>query len=436
MRPVATFRLGAGLLALAVVSAACGSGDASRDQAGPAGAGVVTLEFWSWVPDIDKIVGQWNAENPRVQVRVSKPAQGDGLTAKILAANKAGKPPDLMQAEYQALPVLVTNGVAADITDQLGDASGAFSEAAWSQVTFAGKRYAVPQDLGPMMFFYRQDLFRQYGLEVPATWADYAAEARAVHRRDPAVYLGGFSTSDPGWFSGMAAQAGGSWWSFSGDAWTVGIDDAGSRKVADFWYGLIREGVVDVGKWFTPEWNTKLNKGVQLSWISAVWAPGVLGGNAGSTKGTWAMAPVPQWTAGEHVTGNWGGSTTAVAAKSEHVAEAARFAVWLNTSREGVDALITKGYVYPASGAGQSSPALDRAPDVLAPDQHDFYARVQAVAGTSRSFTWGPDVNVAYSVFNDAFSGAVNGGSTFSDALGAMQEATVADMKRSGFTVR
>ena len=438
MRPIRGPRAAALLLAVCLAVASCGSGSGGTAQPGKSSLSTepVTLQFWSWVPDIDKIVQDWNSKHPRIQVRVSKPAQGDGLVTKILAANKAGNPPDLMQAEYQALPALVTNGVAADITSLVADASGAFPDGAWSQVTFDGKRFAVPQDMGPLMLFYREDLFKQYGVKVPTTWDEYGVQARALHAKHPKVFLGGFSSSDPGWFSGIAAQAGGRWWTYSGDSWTVGINDAGSKKAADFWYGLVTDGAVDVGKWFTPEWNTKLNNGTQLSWISAVWAPGVLDGNAATTKGKWAMAPIPQWGAGEQVTGNWGGSSTAVAAKSKHLAEATQFAIWLNTSGEGVDALITKGFVYPASSAGQSSPVLSKAPAVLAPDQSDFFARAKEIAATSKSFTWGPDVNLAYSVFNDSFSAAVDGKSSFSGALDAMQKATVADMKRSGFSVR
>ncbi len=437
MRPT-TLARNLGCLFLVAVTAACSGGSGQAGGTTKSSGGnhpAVHLTFWSWVPNIDKVVGTWNAAHPDIQVTVSKPAQGDALVTKILAAHRAGNPPDLMQAEYQALPTLVTDGAAADLTDQLKPAGAQFSDAVWNQVTFGGKRYAVPQDIGPMMFFYRKDLFATYHLQVPTTWEQYASEAEAVHARDPKVYLGGFSAADPGWFSGLAAQAGSSWWSFDGNRWSVGVNDAASTRVAGFWSDLVSQGVIDTAPWWTPEWNAKFEKGTLLSWVSAVWAPGVIAGNAPGTKGRWAMAPLPQWQAGAAVTGYWGGSSTAVASKSVHKDEAAQFALWLNTDPTALQALVTQGSIYPAATAGQSVPALSQTPAVLAPDQADFYSRAATIAGTARGFTWGPDVNVAYSAYNDAFGKAVQNHTAFPAALTAIQSATVSDMTKAGFTV-
>ena len=49
------------------------------------------------------------------------------------------------------------------------------------------------------------------------------------------MYLGTFSTVDPGEFAGLTQQAGAQWWSASGCTWTVGIDDAACQKVASYW---------------------------------------------------------------------------------------------------------------------------------------------------------------------------------------------------------
>ncbi len=62
---------------------------------------------------------------------------------------------------------------------------------------------------------------------------------------------------------------------------------------------------------FTPEWNKALNDGRLLTWPSAVWGPGAAS-NAPKAEGKWAIAPLPQWNAGENHSGFWGGSSTAV----------------------------------------------------------------------------------------------------------------------------
>ncbi len=419
----------------AVLVAGCSSSSDTGDSAAPkqsAETGPVTLTFWAWAPNIDKVVAIWNKQHPEIHVTLSTQSQGDTLVTKLLTADKAGNPPDLAQAEYQALPTLVTGGVAADLTAYTGPIKSQFTDSAWQLVSFGGKTYAVPQDYGPMMLFYRADLFTRFGLTVPKTWDEFAAAARTLRAKDPKRYLTTFSAGDPGWFAGLAEQAGANWWSIDGEKWKVDIAGEPSRKVASFWGGLVNAGVLQGQPMYTPQWNKAMNDGTLLAWPSAVWGPAVLAGIAPDTKGKWAMAPLPQWTAGEQKTGLWGGSSTAVMAKSKHQDAAAKFAVWLNTDPTAVDALVTQGSLYPAVTAGQSTPALTKAPDFM-PNQPDFYQTAKQISGTAAAVTWGPDVNVTYTSYRDAFGKAIQAKSDFAAALSTMQSATVADMKKLGF---
>lgn len=415
----------------AALLAGCTDSPASEQEDG----GKVALTYWSWAPNMDKAVALWNAKNPDIKVTVSKQASGDTLLTKVLTAAKGGTGPDLIQAEYQALPTLVSNDVVADISKLVGDAKSQFSEGVWQQVSFGGDTaYAVPQDIAPMMFYYRADLYQQFGLTVPKTWDEFAQQAKTLRAKDPKRHLTTFSANDAGWFSGLAAQAGAQWWSTSGDSWSVKIDDPATQKVASYWSDLVASGAVDNKPMYTPAWNKALNDGSLLAWPGAVWGPGVLEGNAPATKGKWAMAPLPQWSAGEQKAGFWGGSTTAVAAKSKHQKAAAKFAVWLNTDPAAVEALVTTVGVYPASQQAQTSPALQK-PPAFFPNQPDFYAQAATIAKTASGFSWGPNVNVTYSTYRDAFGKAIQQKQPFGPAVTKMQQATEADMKKSGFTL-
>ncbi|MFI1374205.1 ABC transporter substrate-binding protein [Streptomyces longwoodensis] len=419
--------LGAGALA------ACGSSD---DDA--AGSGPVSLTYWTWTPGMDKVVDLWNegpGKKDRITVTVKKQASGDTLVTKILTAHKAGKAPDLVQAEYQALPTLVSNDALADISQDVGDAKGRFAEGVWQQTTLGTDAvYAVPQDIGPMMFYYRADLFEKYGLTVPTTWDEFAATARKLKEAAPDVDLTTFSANDSGLFAGLAQQAGARWWTTSGDTWKVAVDDAATRKVADFWGGLVKEGAVDNQPMYTPAWNKALNTGKQIAWVSAVWAPGTLTTAAPDTQGKWAMAPLPQWSKREDVTGSWGGSSTAVTTDSRHRDAAAKFAAWLNTDGDALNALAKEGGIYPASTSAQLSGAFTTPPAYFA-DQPDFYTLAARIAKTTAPSAWGPNVNVAYTSFKDAFGAAAKNKSDFGAALRTVQADTVADMKKQGFEV-
>ncbi|WPO70279.1 ABC transporter substrate-binding protein [Streptomyces sp. KN37] len=414
---------------------ACGSDD---DDAGTGSNGPVSLTYWAWAPGMDKVVDLWNdgpGKKDRIEVTVKKQASGDTLVTKILTAHKAHKAPDLVQAEYQALPTLVSNDALADIAGQVHGVRAKFARGVWQQTTLGTDAvYAVPQDAGPMMFYYRADLFKKYGLKVPKTWQEFARTARALKKKAPDKDLTTFSANDSGLFAGLAQQAGAQWWTAEGEQWKVGIDDPATRKVADFWGGLVKEGAIDNQPMYTPSWNKALNTGKQIAWVSAVWAPGTLTTAAPDTKGKWAMAPLPQWESGKAVTGSWGGSSTAVTTDSEHKEAAAKFAAWLNTDPKALAALVKESGIYPAATEAQTGGALAEAPAYFA-NQPDFYTRAAAIAKTTAPGAWGPNVNVAYTAFKDAFGSAAKNRSDFGAALKTMHDETVADLKKQGFEV-
>ncbi|MDT0323593.1 extracellular solute-binding protein [Streptomyces millisiae] len=418
------------------LSAAALAGCGGSDDGDSSGSGPVDLSYWAWAPGMEAVVDLWNEANPEIQVTVREQAAGDDLVTRTITAAQAGEAPDLVQAEYQAIPTLVSNDVLADISGELGDeVAEAFAPGVWQQVTLGGEAvYAVPQDSGPMMFYYRQDLFEEFGLEVPTTWDEFADTARALREADPNRYLTTFSANDAGLFAGLAQEAGAQWWTTEGDTWRVAIDDEATRRVADFWGGLVAEDVISNEPMYTPAWNQALNDGSQIAWVSAVWAPGTLTTAAPDTEGLWAMAPLPQWNAGDNATGSWGGSTTAVTNDSEHRAAAVEFATWLNTDPEALAALVTEGGVYPAATAAQTGDALAEPPAYFA-NQPDFYALAAEIATGTAPAAWGPNVNVAYATFNDAFGQAAESRGDFAAALTTMQQATVEDMESHGFQV-
>jgi multiple sugar transport system substrate-binding protein len=419
-------------VSLALVAAGCsGSDDGSGADAGP-----VELSYWSWTPNMDKVVEKWNAANPTIKVTVNKQDGGDPAVTKLLTAIKAGSgAPDIMQAEYQKVPTLVAANAITDIKAETGDLQAKFPASAWTSVTLGSEAvYGVPQDNAPLLLFYRGDVFDKLKIDAPKTWEDYAAAARKVHQADKKQYLGTFSANDPGLFAGLSQQAGASWWGVNGDSWTVNINDAATQKVAGFWGGLVQEGAILNTPMYTPEWNAALNDGTQIGWVSAVWAPGVLEANAASTKGKWRVAALPQWDAAAPKGGNWGGSATSVTTQSKHKAQAATFITWLNSDPEAIKLLANTANIYPA--VTDSAAALTEPPAFLA-DQKDFYTLAADAAKIGNPFTYGPNVNVAYSAFNDAFGKAAESkqSAQFTAGLATMQTTTVNDMKNAGFKV-
>ncbi|MHC5797930.1 ABC transporter substrate-binding protein [Lacisediminihabitans sp. FW035] len=422
------------VVASALLVTGCSSGGSTTADSGP-----VTITYWGWAPDMDKVVATWNSSHKDITVKYVKVDAGDAAVTKLLTAIKAGSgAPDLMQAEYQAIPTMVSadalKDISKDVDPKLKDK---FSEGVWSSVTLGSDAvYGIPQDSGPMMFYYRKDVFDSLDLKAPATWDEYAADAKIIHDANPSQYLGTFSSGDAGQFAGLTQQAGASWWSTKGTAWSVNIDSAAVKKVAGFWGGLVEAGTIANIKQFTPEWNAALAGGTQVGWVSAVWAPGVLAGNAADTAGKWEMAQLPQWDASKPANGNWGGSAVAVTSQSKHVAAAVKFNTWLATNPTAVSQLVSVSAIYPADTVDSKS-ALSK-PNTFFANQPGFYSLAAKLADTVQPFTYGPNVNVAYSAFNDEFGKAAEAKSkaAFLTAVDSMQKITTDDLKKNGFTVK
>jgi multiple sugar transport system substrate-binding protein len=431
-----TLRTIGAIVGVAAATATVLTGCSSSPSGSSTSGGKVTLSYVNWDGGMQAVVDEWNKANPDIQVKLTKPS-GTGYTLynKLITNNKAGTNPDVTEVEYQALPALIANKVVIPIDKYVGDLSGDFSKSTLAQVQFEGKTYGVPQNVCPMVFFYRKDIWDSMGLTPPKTWDEYAADAAKIHAADPSKYIGNFTAADPGWFAGLAQQAGADWWSASGDTWKVNINDAASKKVADFWGGLVDQGVVSPEPNWSAQWNTDMNNGTLVGWVGAQWAPNQLPSIAKDTAGKWEAVALPAWTAGDDTVGIWGGETEAVTANSKHPAEAAKFVKWMNSSKEGVASLITNVQVFPASLSNQSAPELKTPPPFMS-NQPDYNTLMASIAKGVRTFDiWGPNANVTFDSYSNAFAAALQNKSQLSAALDTMQSDTVADMKKIGFKV-
>lgn len=417
--------LGGVALSLTLVTACGGEGGGSDDAAGaackPAG-GKVTLDYWSWVPGMQKALDVWNRENPDIQVKLKTVPSGNAGTYQNLSnALKAGKAPDLGQIEYDSLASFRLKEGLTDISSCPGveEAGDAFVDWTWSQVQFGadGKDgvWAVPQDTGPMALFYRKDIYDKLGMKAPATWDEYAEQARRLKKEGR--FITHFSQTDPNWFTGLLWQNKATMFERAGDSWKVTVDRPESRQVADYWQKMIDDKLVATDlQGFSPSLYKAWNDGEVVTWVSAAWGYSTIRDNAKSTAGAWAVAPMPQWKKGDRQAGNWGGSITTVMAGSEHPAEAAKFALWLNTDPEALEILNREGGLYPAAKAGLELPALQQPVDFYG-KQKVFDVFAQASSQVDTGFTWGPTMTDTYRFLSDGTADTIAGKSTLGDVL-------------------
>ncbi|KQO96782.1 ABC transporter substrate-binding protein [Leifsonia sp. Leaf264] len=426
-------------LALAGCSATGGGdGTAADADACKPSTGKVDLEFTSWIPGIEDAVALWNSENPDIQVKVQTGPNGNsGTYQNFFNQLKAGNAPDLGQIEYDALPNFRVQDGLEDIgvCSEVAAAKDSFVPWTWGQVTLGTENsvYGVPQDSGPMALFYRSDLFEANNISVPTTWAEYKDAAKKV--RAAGGYITNFSQSDINQFAGFVWQADGQWFQNDGDEWTVDLTSDASKQVADYWQDLIDEDLVSTVPAWTDEWNNAYNSGNVWSWNSAVWGANSIASGAPDTAGKWSVAPAPQWNAGEEKAGNWGGSSVAVFKGTDHLYEASKFALWLNTSDESLTLLNKSANIYPATTEGLKLPSLQEGVEFYGGQKiYDVFA--DAATQVNPDFVWGPTMTQTYADVSDGFKAAVTGDGTLFDALTDGQKSTIDAMKAQSIPVK
>jgi multiple sugar transport system substrate-binding protein len=204
--------------------------------------------------------------------------------------------------------------------------------------------YAVPEDLGPTVMYYRKDIFDQYGVtSAPTTWDEFAAAASKVYEGSgKKVYIANFSPND------LANFADATIWNMGGltvqpvlgqaDTYKVYFNSPQTVKILEYWGDLITKGSVSCVTAFTEQWDRLLSGDAIASVpIGAAWfGPNLLAHTNPQQSGKWRLAPIPQWNQGDNVHGLHGGSVIGVTQVSPHPEAAALFALWCCVNPVGV----------------------------------------------------------------------------------------------------
>ncbi|MFJ5087997.1 ABC transporter substrate-binding protein [Streptomyces sp. NPDC088674] len=375
---------------LALLATACGGGS---DSAGAADGKPVTLTFWSATAGAKETVDAFNKTHTGVKVSFSLvPAGPEGVT-KLSNAVKGGNAPDIATMDYSALPEYASEGNLEDLSPSSGEfVDKEFPEAVQSLVNLGGKTWAVPFDVTPLELYYRKDLFKKFGVDVPRTWDEYRAAAEKIHKADPEVSITNFGGGDPALLAGLAWQAGARWYSTRGDSWELDIDSAPSKKVAAYWDDLLKDGLASK----TPLWGEGETKeratGRIATVIGAAWSAGNFPVSYPDSKGKWGVAPLPTW-GGKAVTGMYGGTSYVVPKGSGHTEQAAEFIKWVTTDPKAMKARLAS-----LKTPSSALPANEKMRAVAAKEFDSSYfggQNVYALAGRAADsivpgWTWGP----------------------------------------------
>jgi len=433
------------LFVLALVAGACGSDDSGSGGGSTKKVDVAaelkkpaTVTLWAWTPGTQDAINMFEKAHPNITVKYANVGQGDPHYRKLRTVIKSGKGlPDVVQMEFQYIPSYTITDDLLDLTPYLpSDFLSEYPDWLQKQINVSGGIYGVPWDTGPLGFIYRKDLLDKAGIKKPpATWDEFAADARKYHQANPDSYLANFPPSQIGQLLGLAWQAGAR--PFKGDAenLTINLEDPKLKQVLGFWDGLIKDGAISTDTDFTNQWYEGLAKGRYAGWVSAAWGPIFLQGTAKNTSGKWRAAKLPQWNAGDDVSGNWGGSTLAVLKSTKSPAASAELARWLLQEDQPVNFFSLEKFLFPPMNKTQQEPQWVNQKNKFYGGQqvNKLYAQISQTVDTG--WTWSPIHEFVNTQGNQILSGAVSKGQSMVSVLPQWQEAVVNYAKQQGINV-
>lgn len=394
-----------------------------------------TLTWWAWAPQDKQLVAAFEKQYPKVKINLVNAGTSTTEYTKLQNAIKAGSgAPDIAQIEYYALPQFALGGSLADLsTDGLSGDKSQFSTAVWDSVEVNGKLVGLPQDTGPMALFYNKTVFDKYGLTVPTTWAQYAADAEKLHAANPKEYLTN-DTGDPGFVTSMIWSAGGHPYTTSGSSdVTINLADSGSQKFVSLWSPLISGGdLAPIASW-SDQWYAGLANGTIASLVTGGWMGVDLESGVPTGKGDWRVAPMPEWTAGTAANSENGGSSDAVLSGSKNQLAAAAFLQWISTG-QGAQISASTGD-FPASTTILNSTSWQNQPQAYFGGQAINQVLAKASDDVLPGWSYLPFQVYANSIFPGTVGQAYTGKTTLSAGLQAWQQQSASYGTQQGFNV-
>ena len=432
---------------LVTLVAACGGSDEGGDSGGSAKKVDVAAELkkpanitvWAWTPGTEEAAKMFEKAHPNIKVKLQNVGQGNPHYRKVRTVLKSGKGlPDVIHMEFQYIPSFTLTKSLLDMTPYLPDNfMSNYPEWIQQQIKVDNGIYGVPWDTGPLGFIYRDDLVKKAGIEMPIeTWDEFADAAIKYHKANPKSYLVNMPGGQTGQWLGLFWQNGARPFTTDPENFKADLTDPKIKQVTEFWDKLYKAGAISHDADFTDGWYQGFARDKYAGWLSAAWGPIFLQDYTKNSKGKWRAQPLPQWEAGQKVSGNWGGSTLAVLKESKNKAAAVEFSRWILTEKEPVEMFSFERFLFPPQNFMLKNQTwLDK--------KYPFYGGQQVnktyaemAEGVDKGWEWDP-IHEYVATEGDAIKGkSVDQGKGATAALQPWEDAVKNYAKQQGLTVK
>ncbi|MBW3089855.1 extracellular solute-binding protein [Bifidobacterium miconisargentati] len=278
-----------------------------------------------------------------------------------------GQPiPDLFNVEYSTMPLFAASSCLLDLTEPARERGweSLFSPPAWQAAHYAGRLYGVPGDQSQTVMFYREDLLRRYGLEVPRTWEQWAEDGAALHRRNHGRAMGLLDTNSVQHLMAMLRMMGARPWIVD-DAGRITVcpDDPAGGAALDFLRRCLDSGALAASP-IAGIPTLTAEDGSFLTLVHANWMGKILAASYPRDRGLWKVALPPANAENDQpLTAEIGGSMLTISASipAGKRQAALDFVSWFNTAPASID--LRAGGGFSATRYFQDKPSGAAEPD-------------------------------------------------------------------------
>lgn len=350
--------------------------------------------------------------------------KGDGdVYAKVrLALTAADDLPDIFQANRTGISEFIQAGVLEDLTAAYEPYKSNVNPAALELVSSDGKYFGFPYEIKTKLWFYRQDIFSEVGVDASQvkTMDDFIAAGKKIQEKYPESYIWDMGNDGVGYNLGMVLSGNGA--KIIDDQGNYVVDtDPGVRTAFESFKKLKDSGVVmNIAGW-TPDWEQAYANGSLVSTPCGNWLKFFIPKYAPELSGKWAVAQFPE--IGGAVGGSEaGGSLFCVPkdAKNKDAAVEVFSKLWLTKEGNfGFRAQPGREAFTPICVDALADPA------VMAPDAYFgeslMKEEVEAM-NTYKVFDYSPAADLEFTILNQHLAEYLAGSVSLDDALSTAQK--------------
>ncbi len=301
-------------------------------QAPPAAKPKGKITVWGWQSTNDTIVktgvmDAFKKEYADIQVDyvIYKPADVYQKLPVTLSAGAGG--PDVAVVESSHLSQFIELGGLMDLTDRVKPYVDQMNKYKWYDATLDGKYYAMPWDSGPVVLYYRRDVFKAAGLkddpdsvsQMVATWDDYLNVCKTIKDKTGSLCFSNNKAQNYGrLYEMMLWQQGLGYYNAQGQITVDSPENVATLdKMGEFWKANVTSDELE----WTETWYAELGRLdkpiatiVEASWMGVFLKTSV----APAVAGKWGVALMPALKAGQARAANDGGSNMVITEQSQN----------------------------------------------------------------------------------------------------------------------